>query len=106
PLYSPLTGVNVEIGRTFTAGRYRLVLPYPVAGTWGIDLDNASAQRERDQTLVRTETAEYAVTVTMLSATLQRAAGKAVDVDVSNTGGALGEPVLVSAPATRTIRAG
>jgi hypothetical protein len=101
PLYSPLSRVYPEIGRTFTAGRYSVVLPYPIAGTWGIDLDNASAHREHDQTLVRTETAEYAVRVTMLNATLQ---GASAGIDVSNTGGALGEPVLESAPATRAVQ--
>lgn len=108
PLYSPLSRVYPEVGRTFTAGRYRVVLPYPVAGTWGIDLDNASARRERDQTLVRTETAEYAVTITMLNTTLrpQWSDGSAFSVEVANTGGTLGESVLESSPATRITRTG
>jgi hypothetical protein len=108
PLYSPLSRVYAEIGRTFTAGRYHIVLPYPVAGTWGLDLSNASARRERDQTLVRTETAEYVVTITMFGAALQvRSSDQdAFSVDAENMGGALREPVLETSPATLVTRTG
>jgi len=83
-------------GRTFTIGTYRVSFPNPASGTWTLAVDNSSAWREPNQSLVSTEDAEYALTVRLLGASvrprLSRAGG--LDVDVENQGASLDEPVL------------
>lgn len=99
--------VYPNMGRTFTRGKYSLLLPHPAPGTWTFDVGNTSALLEQDQTLVSTERAEYALTVKLLSSSLQpRATGAGtIGVDVQVVGAALQEPVLeASAGTLRTHR--
>lgn len=82
-------------GRTFTAGTYHVVLPKPAAGVWTISVSNMSSQWESDPTKIF-ETAEYAVTARLLSATLRPRvlSPEQLAIDVTNVGSAVREPVL------------
>jgi Subtilase family len=83
-------------GRSFTLGTYHVTLPNPASGTWALMVDNTSALRESNQSLVSTEEAEYALTVRLLDASVRPTLSSAgvLDVDLENRGAALGAPVL------------
>jgi hypothetical protein len=92
-----------QIGRTFLPGRYTAVVPRPRAGTWMIDVGNASARMERDRALVRTGTAEYAITVRFISASLRvTPVDGDIGIAVENRGAALRDPVVQTSFATLT----
>jgi hypothetical protein len=55
-----------QMSGTLAKGKHVVLLPRPVAGTWTFDLANVSAVRERDQALVTSGEAEYALTVRLL----------------------------------------
>jgi hypothetical protein len=93
-------------GRTFTAGHYSLVLPAPAPGVWTVTLMNDSASREQDRSLVSTTDAAYAVSIRLLSASVevQRVLGDRAVVRVVNGGAPLGETALDTAAGTlRTV---
>jgi hypothetical protein len=85
-----------QAGRTFTPGTYDVALPNPVPGTWALAVDNSTAWREPDQSLVSTEEAEYVLTARLLDASVRPRLSDAgvLDVDIENRGAALGEPVV------------
>ena len=91
-----------QYGRTFTAGRYTVVLPRPTPGTWTLDIGNVSARGEPDRSLVSTDQAEYGITVRLLSAALRVRASSAnvLRVDIENLASALREPALETAVGT------
>ncbi len=88
--------VYPQSGRTFVPGTYHVTLPNPVAGTWTFSLENGSAWREANQSLVSTEDAEYELTARLLVASVRPrlSPAGALDVDLENRGASLGEPVV------------
>ncbi|MCU1384444.1 MAG: serine protease [Acidobacteria bacterium] len=85
-----------QSGRTFRPGTYHVTLPNPVSGTWGIMVDNTSALREPDQSLVSTEEAEYTLTVRLLDASLGTRLSSAgvLGVELENRGAPLAQAAL------------
>lgn len=94
--------------RQFTRGRYRVMLPHPVPGTWTISLTNDSTRIEPNRALVSAAEAEYAVTIGLLGAALdvKDARDGTVTVEIENMGTEIREPELHTSPATvRSYRA-
>jgi hypothetical protein len=85
-----------QAGRMLTRGTYRLLLPWPVAGTWSIAVTNDSAWREPNPKLVSREDALYSMSVRILTASLavQRTIDGALKLDVANQGAAIEEPAF------------
>jgi hypothetical protein len=78
-------------GRTFTKGRYHVLIPHPAAGTWTLVLENISGWVEPNQSLVSTDDAECALTARLFHASLRpRASGRdTLDIDLENLGAEL-----------------
>jgi hypothetical protein len=93
-----------QFGRMLTRGKYRLLLPWPSAGTWSITLINDSAWRESDKALVSTDEAAYTISVQALTTSLSLRATPAgnVSVDITNRAAVLQEPVLEVSTGTLT----
>jgi hypothetical protein len=83
-------------GRTFTPGIHHVTLPDPVAGTWTLTVENTTAWRESDQSLVSTADAEYELTARLLHASVQPQPPRAglLEIRLENRGASLGEPVV------------
>jgi hypothetical protein len=85
-----------QAGRMLARGKYRVLVPWPAAGTWSITVVNDSAWREPDPALTSTEVATYTLSVQALSASLDLHEPRPghVEVDVASRGAQLREPVL------------
>jgi hypothetical protein len=83
-------------GRTFTVGRYDVVLPNPAPGTWTLSVENTSGWAEANRSLVSTDEAEYRLTARLLGVTLQVRPSTAdtVIASMENLGAVLREPVI------------
>jgi Subtilase family len=106
--------ISPQPGRTFTKGRYTVLIPSPAPGTWTIDVNNTSTRRERDATLVSADDVEYAIGVELLRADVDMRArpatnasggpprADAIEIGLQNLGAALREPVLLTSFGTLT----
>jgi hypothetical protein len=87
-------------GRTFTPGIYHVTLPDPVPGTWTLTVENTTAWRESNSSLVSTGEAAYELTARLLDASLQPRLTRTgvLDIDFENHGASLREPVIEASP--------
>jgi subtilase family protein len=82
-------------GRTFTPGIYHVTLPDPVPGTWTLTVENTTAWRESNPSLVSTAEAAYELTARLLDVSVQsRITAGVLAVDLKNHGAPLREPVV------------
>jgi len=83
-------------GRSFTPGIYHLTLPDPLPGTWTLTVENTTAWRESNQSLVSTEDAEYEMTARLLDASARPRPSRPgfLDISFENRGASLREPVV------------
>jgi hypothetical protein len=85
-----------QAGRLFTRGKYRLLLPWPAAGTWSVTLANIAVFRERDPAVVTADDGVYSVSVQILTAAIatRRASSGTLAIDVVNQGAPIEQPVF------------
>jgi subtilase family protein len=93
-------------GRTFTKGRYSLLLPRPAAGTWSFTLTNDSAWREANRALISYDTAEYAIAVRFVTTSVVGRVGAdgRVTIDATNRGAPIERPALQLSVGNLTTR--
>ena len=99
--------VYPQNSRTFTPGKYTVVLPDPAPGTWRIDVANVSARAERDRALVSFGEASYHATLGLAGAALRALTNaKGLAVDVENPGPELREPTIDASAGSSGVHRG